>query len=237
MLPSAYLVYPALYCLDFDCFLPAPILWPFTTLTCPRFCMYCSLFINHYLFEYTVLLLIMLHMDLNPSSSEFSLQKTSPHTDPEALRQLSTEVLKLSRLTLLTEEMMKILQSLSITAQVPPPPVSQSNLITNPVLPRKPIYGSPFIEKYDRTASKCKGLLMQWLMFNTEGAGLDCVMYVCNMSVICGWDDECARPHSFAQSSLLKPSSGFIPFQCLLRFQPPSETPPTHHRRAPSSEY
>lgn len=59
----------------------------YITIICPAFCMYCSVVINCF----SVLLIIMLHMDLNPSSSESSLQKTSPHTDPEALRQLSTD--------------------------------------------------------------------------------------------------------------------------------------------------
>ncbi len=101
-----------------------------------------------------------------------SLQKTSPEIDPAVFYHFTTEVSaqasalashqqQLSRLTSLTEELVKTLQAL----QLSPPTVSPP--MPNP-LPPAPVTASPrlaFPEKFDGSPTTCKGFLLQCSMF------------------------------------------------------------------------
>ncbi len=101
-----------------------------------------------------------------------SLQKTSPEINPAVFYHFTTEVSaqasalashqqQLSRLTSLTEELVKTLQAL----QLSPPTVSPP--MPNP-LPPAPVTASPrlaFPEKFDGSPTKCKVFLLQCSMF------------------------------------------------------------------------
>ncbi len=82
------------------------------------------------LFVCAALLFNKLHMD--PQSTDSSLQKTSPTSDPAVVMQLSTELSaqanqlaihqhQLTRLTSLTEELVNTLQNLCVAAPQPEP--------------------------------------------------------------------------------------------------------------------
>ncbi len=74
---------------------------------------------------------------MDPHASDSSLQKTSAFTDPAAIYQLTSEVSaqatmltshqqQLQRLTSITEELVKTLQSLQLTAPPPHRPAPES---------------------------------------------------------------------------------------------------------------
>ncbi|KAI2656673.1 Retrotransposon-derived protein PEG10 [Labeo rohita] len=105
---------------------------------------------------------------MDPHASDPSLQKTSPSEDPAAVYHLSTEVSaqaamlathqqQLQRLTSLTEELVRTLQSLRVTeanvrpAEPPQPPAASNQSTTSPRL--------AFPEKFDGSPEKCKGFL------------------------------------------------------------------------------
>ncbi|KAI2653726.1 Transposon Tf2-9 polyprotein [Labeo rohita] len=111
--------------------------------------------------------ILKLHMD--PNNPESTLQKTSPHSDPAAVAQLSSELSahatqlaahhhQLTRLTTLTEELVKTLQSLQIMPSAPapmaatapaPPAISSAASSPATISPRL-----AFPEKFDRDPAK-----------------------------------------------------------------------------------
>ncbi len=120
---------------------------------------------------------IKLQMDLNDTAS--SLQKTSPQIDPAAFYHFTTEVSaqasiltthqqQLTRLTLLTEEMINALRDLRQQTPVAQTPSSS----TPPTAPTPPTSTtSPrlaFPDKFDGSPTKCKGFLMQCSMFVSQ---------------------------------------------------------------------
>ncbi len=120
---------------------------------------------------------IKLHMDLNDTAS--SLQKTSPEIDPAVFFHFTTEVSaqapilvthqqQLTRLTLLTEEMITALRDLrqqtpvaqTPSSSTPPPAQTPSTSTTSPRL--------AFPDKFDGSPTKCKGFLLQCSMFVSQ---------------------------------------------------------------------
>ncbi|KAL0152021.1 hypothetical protein M9458_052666 [Cirrhinus mrigala] len=113
---------------------------------------------------------------MDPPSHDSSItpsQKTSPSSDPATVSQIATEVSaqaslltqhqqQLDRLTTLTEQLVQALQRLQVATPpaMPPPPVQPpgaQSVITSPRL--------AFPEKFDGTAAKCKGFLLQCTLF------------------------------------------------------------------------
>ncbi len=116
---------------------------------------------------------------MDPHASAHLLQKTSPNSDPAALKQLTTELTaqasqlavhqhQLQRLTALTEQLVTALQGVHITqpqaaASPPPAPTMQ----TPPVSPRL-----AFPEKFDGDPTRCKGFLLQCSLFVNQQPAL-----------------------------------------------------------------
>ncbi len=115
---------------------------------------------------------------MDPTASDSSLQKTSPNQDPAVLTQLTSEVSaqasmlaahhqQLQRLTSLTEELVRTLQTLHVanpptnaTPSVPsPPPITP----TMPPTSQSPRLSLP--DKYDGSPEKWKGFLMQCYLY------------------------------------------------------------------------
>ncbi len=142
-----------------------------TSLLCPL-CSYCW-----WLTRSCLIILIKLQMD--PTPSDVSSQKTSPNSDPAALRQLSTELTaqasqlavhqqQLQRLTALTEQLVTALQGVHVTqpqaaASSPPAPAMQAP----PISPRL-----AFPEKFDGDPTRCKGFLLQCSLFVNQQPAL-----------------------------------------------------------------
>ncbi len=141
-----------------------------------RFCLICVL-----TSVCLIKLLIMLQMD--PSLSDESLQKTSLPHDPAAIYLLSSELSsqamqlaihhrQLQKRITLTEELVKTLQTL----QVSPPELSLPQ--ANPTMAAAsapPPSVSPclaFPEKYDGNPSQCKGFLLQCTLFVNQQSAL-----------------------------------------------------------------
>ncbi|KAI2645859.1 hypothetical protein H4Q32_025186 [Labeo rohita] len=124
----------------------------------------------------------MSHMDPPPTSDSMTgLQKTSPSTDPATasatdassaeaatVQQLTTELSaqaskllaheqQLDRLTDLTAQLVRALQSFQSAAPPASPPPSAQPVTSGPRL--------AFPEKFDGTATKCKGFLLQCSLF------------------------------------------------------------------------
>ena len=118
--------------------------------------------------------LFLIKLQMDPTESGASLQKTSPKPDPAAVMQLSTELSaqasqltlhhhQLNHLTTLTEELVKDLQGLRGLAANAPSVQSQEvspPTVSTPVNPRL-----AFPEKFDGTSTKCKGFLLQCTLF------------------------------------------------------------------------
>ncbi len=121
--------------------------------------------------------LLKLHMD--PHASDSVLQKTSPQIDPAVFFHFTTEVSaqamilvthqqQLTRLTLLTEEMITAVRELrqqtpvaqTPASSIPPPDPTPSTSTTSPRL--------AFPDKFDGSPSKCKGFLLQCSMFVSQ---------------------------------------------------------------------
>ncbi len=120
---------------------------------------------------------------MDPAPSDALLQKTSPNSDPAALKQLTTELTaqasqlalhqhQLQRLTTLTEVLVTALQGVRISqpldaANRPPAPANPPALPTPPVSPRL-----AFPEKFDGNPTKCKGFLLQCSLFVNQQPSL-----------------------------------------------------------------
>ncbi len=113
---------------------------------------------------------------MDPHASDQSLQKTSPPSDPAAVNQLSSEVsaqanvlashqLQLQRLTTLTEELVKALQSMQGTTPpvTPPAPAPLPARSTSSIQAVNPRLSLP--ERFGGTPDKCKGFLLQCSLF------------------------------------------------------------------------
>ncbi len=159
-----------------ECLPPAPIfsLNPDSDSVLPTLCL-------KLVFEFCLsdlhFVLLKLHMD--PHSSDSLSQKTSPEIDPAVFFHFTTEVSaqatilvthqqQLTRLTLLTEDMITAVRELrqqTPVAQTPASNISSpdptpSTAITSPRL--------AFPDKFDGSPSKCKGFLLQCSMFVSQ---------------------------------------------------------------------
>ncbi|KAL0180319.1 hypothetical protein M9458_025761, partial [Cirrhinus mrigala] len=163
----------------FDRRLPRPLAWTLTTLSdlsSPRQ----SAIVDHSLFTLSVSIKL-LHMD-PPShdSSTAASQKTSPQTDPATVTQIASEMSaqatmlthhqqQLDRLTALTDQLVQAIQGMraSPPPAAPPPPAQ--------LAAAQPVTASPklaFPEKFDGTAAKCKGFLLQCTLFVNQQPNL-----------------------------------------------------------------
>ncbi len=108
---------------------------------------------------------------MDPHASDPSLQKTSPMADPAAVYQLTSEVsaqavmlsshqLQLQRLTSVTEELVRTLQVLQLTAPPAATPAPEPQAISSNMNPRL-----SFPEKFNGSPDKCKGFLLQCSLF------------------------------------------------------------------------
>ncbi|KAI2659133.1 Transposon Tf2-9 polyprotein [Labeo rohita] len=124
-----------------------------------------------------------LHMD--PTTQDSSLtasQKTSPPSDPATVSQFASDMSaqatmltqhqqQLERLTALTEQLVRAVQGLQVAAPpvaTSPPPPAQTPAV-------QPVAASPrlaFPEKFDGTADKCKGFLLQCTLFVNQQPNL-----------------------------------------------------------------
>ncbi|KAL0202690.1 hypothetical protein M9458_000708, partial [Cirrhinus mrigala] len=115
-------------------------------------------------------------LQMDPTSPDVSMttsQKTSPSTDPATVDQITSELSaqasvltshqqQLDRLTNLTEQLVRALQGLQVTAPPAAPPV------TTPPPGAQAVTASPrlaFPEKFEGTPAKCKGFLLQCTLF------------------------------------------------------------------------
>ncbi len=129
---------------------------------------------------YCLLLFNKLQMDPQASVSS---QKTSPQSDPAALTQLTSELSaqanqlaihqhQLTRLTALTEELVRSLQGLSLSP--PAPGATQDDIPVNiPNHPPPPV--SPrlaFPKRFNGDSTMCKGFLLQCSLFVTQQPAL-----------------------------------------------------------------
>ncbi|KAI2647134.1 Transposon Tf2-6 polyprotein [Labeo rohita] len=163
----------------FDRRLPRPFAWTITTrlsLPSPRQ----SAIVDHSLFSLSDLIKL-LRMDPTPrDSSVASSQKTSPPTDPATVSQIASEMSaqatmltqhqqQLDRLTALTEQLVQAIQGM----RAAPPPVASPP--PAPLPAAQPVTASPklaFPEKFDGTAAKCKGFLLQCTLFVNQQPNL-----------------------------------------------------------------
>ncbi len=113
---------------------------------------------------------------MDPHASDQSLQKTSPPSDPAAVNQLSSEVsaqanvlashqLQLQRLTTLTEELVKALQSMHGTTPPVNPPAPAPLPASSPSSTQAVNLRLSLPERFDGTPDKCKGFLLQCSLF------------------------------------------------------------------------
>ncbi|KAI2665770.1 Transposon Tf2-9 polyprotein [Labeo rohita] len=131
---------------------------------------------------FTLLDLIKL-LQMDPTSHDSSItasQKTSPPTDPATVSQIASEMSaqasmltqhqqQLDRLTALTEQLVQAIQGMRVaTPPIASPPPAQ--------LPAaQSVTASPrlaFPEKFDGTAAKCKGFLLQCTLFVNQQPNL-----------------------------------------------------------------
>ncbi|KAI2647066.1 Transposon Tf2-6 polyprotein [Labeo rohita] len=123
----------------------------------------------------------LLHMDpQSHDSSTAASQKTSPQTDPATVTRIASEMSaqatmlthhqqQLDRLTALTDQLVQAIQGMRTS---PPPAASPP-----PAQPAaaQPVTASPklaFPEKFDGTAAKCKGFLLQCTLFVNQQPNL-----------------------------------------------------------------
>ncbi len=136
-------------------------------------------------------------LQMDPSVCSDSSQKTSPQHDPAAIYQLTTELSaqaqqltahhhQLQKLTSLTEELVRTLQSLqlpSAASPASPTPVVMAAARSPPasVNPRL-----AFPERFDGSPSQCQGFLLQCTVFVNQQPALYCteegkVSFVCSL--------------------------------------------------------
>ncbi|KAI2666797.1 Transposon Tf2-6 polyprotein [Labeo rohita] len=216
VLPALYCISPVIWIIPFDRRLPRPSAWTIVTpLDLPA--LYQSAVVELCLFN-SSLYNKRLHMDpTSPDSFMTTLQKTSPpmdsataspptsefaaqamqSADPAAVRQLSSEISaqastllvhqqQLDRLTDLTGQLVRAIQGLQLTPPAAATPTAPPPQITPPVA------ASPrlaFPEKFDGTAAKCKGFLLQCSLFVNQQPHLyptdeGKIAFVC--SLLCG---------------------------------------------------
>ncbi|KAI2657028.1 Transposon Tf2-6 polyprotein [Labeo rohita] len=163
----------------FDRRLPRPLAWTLTTLSdlsSPRQ----SAVVDHSLFALSDSIKL-LHMD-PPShdSSTAASQKTSPQTDPATVTRIASEMSaqatmlthhqqQLDRLTALTDQLVQAIQGMRTS---PPPAASPPPA---QLAAAQPVTASPklaFPEKFDGTAAKCKGFLLQCTLFVNQQPNL-----------------------------------------------------------------
>ncbi len=120
---------------------------------------------------------------MDPSASSESLQKTSPPHDPAAMYQLTTELSaqaqqlaahhhQLQRLTSLTEDLVKTLQSLHLPAGAPPVPLTPPVVAAAPTPPMSVNPRLAFPERFDGSTSQCRGFLLQCTLFVNQQPAL-----------------------------------------------------------------
>jgi len=126
-----------------------------------------------------------------------SLQKTSPPTDPAVFSHLTSELSaqanqlaahhqQLSRLTIMTEELMKAVQSLHQPVSPPTAPAPHPDPVPTE-MPHSPLSANPrlaFPEKFDGSPNKCKGFLMQCSIFLAQQPSLYSMDYS-KISLVC----------------------------------------------------
>ncbi|KAI2663199.1 Transposon Tf2-6 polyprotein [Labeo rohita] len=123
----------------------------------------------------------LLHMDpLSHDSSTAASQKTSPQTDPATVTRIASEMSaqatmlthhqqQLDRLTALTDQLVQAIQGMRTS---PPPAASPPPA---QLAAAQPVTASPklaFPEKFDGTAAKCKGFLLQCTLFVNQQPNL-----------------------------------------------------------------
>ncbi len=140
---------------------------------------------------------MLIKLQINHNVTDPSLQKTSPQHDPAAIGQLSSDVSsqaqqlaihhqQLQRLTSLSEELVKTLQHLQMSASTPPAPQASVNMA---VLPAQSTSVSPrlaFPEKYDGNPTHCRGFLLQCTLFVNQQSALYAteegkILFVCSL--------------------------------------------------------
>ncbi|KAI2647305.1 Retrotransposon-derived protein PEG10 [Labeo rohita] len=166
-LPALYRPPPVLRITAFDRRLPRPFAWTVITrlhLPSPRQ----SAVVDHSLFTLSDLIKLLQMDPTSHDSSVAASQKTSPQTDPATVSQIASEMSaqatmltqhqqQLDRLTALTEQLVQAIQGMRTT------PAAQ------------PVTASPklaFPEKFDGTAAKCKGFLLQCTLFVNQQPNL-----------------------------------------------------------------
>jgi len=166
-----------------------------------------------------VLPLLLNKLQMDQYSSE-SLQKTSPLSDPAAIVQLSTELSaqasqltlhqhQLTRLTNLTEDLVRSLQGLTLQSTASPPVAVAA---TNPPPEQAANTVSPrlaFPEKFDGASNKCKGFLLQCSLFVNQQPALyttdaSKIAFVCSLLtgkalewITAVWRSDGSSFHSF----------------------------------------
>ncbi|KAI2665820.1 Transposon Tf2-6 polyprotein [Labeo rohita] len=180
-------------------------------------------------------LIKLLQMDpTSPDASMTSSQKTSPPTDPATVDQITSELSaqasvltlhqqQLDQLTDLTEQLVRALKSLQVTAPPAMPPV------TAPPPGAQAVTASPrlaFPEKFDGTTSKCKGFLLQCTLFVNQQPHLY-PTDECKIAFVCSLLSGRALDWATAVWSLDRPA--FPSFATFLQsfkevFQPSSES-------------
>ncbi|KAL0150390.1 hypothetical protein M9458_054207 [Cirrhinus mrigala] len=158
---------------------PRPFVWTITSLLdlpSPQL----TAIVDFRLFTLLDLIKLLLMDPTSHDSSMTASQKTSPSSDPATVDQIATEMSaqatlltqhqqQLDRLTALTEQLVQAIQGMrTATPSVAPPPPAQ--------LPgAQPITASPhlaFPEKFDGTAAKWKGFLLQCTLFVNQQPNL-----------------------------------------------------------------
>ncbi len=130
----------------------------------------------------SVLFAVVNKLQMDPQAS-VSSQKTSPQSDPAALTQLTSELSaqanqlaihqhQLTCLTALTEELVRSLQGLSLSA--PALAATQDdipvNILNHPPPPVSPRLAFP--ERFNGDSTMCKGFLLQCSLFVTQQPAL-----------------------------------------------------------------
>ncbi len=142
--------------------------------------LYCSCCVLHCEWIFTCLIN---KLQIDPSASSESLQKTSPKHDPAAIYQLTTELSaqaqqlaahhhQLQKLTSLTEDLVKTLQSLHLHAAAPSASPTPAVMAAAPTPPTSVNPRLAFPERFDGSPSQCRGFLLQCTLFVNQQPAL-----------------------------------------------------------------